>query len=86
MHQTNIKGAVCVLFVTCLGCGMSHLSLAAAAEATGKNFLWLDIADKHPTLLPGRLSDSHNIIQYLPCNKDSLEEICFLDVNEISSG
>jgi hypothetical protein len=65
---------------------MSLPSVAAACEATGKKFLWLDFTDKHPALLPGCLTDSHNTIQYFPCSKDNLEEIRFPDVNGIGSG
>jgi hypothetical protein len=57
-----------------------------AVAATGKKFLWLRIAYKHPSLLPSYLADSHNAIQYIPCGKDDLKEIGFLDVNGTGSG
>jgi len=65
---------------------MSHVAVAAAAEATWKKFLWLRFAYKHPILLPGCLTDSHNTIQCIPCGKDDLKEIGFLDVNGTGSG
>lgn len=60
--------------------------LHVAAAATGKKFPWLHFAYKHPTLLPGCLTDSHNMIQYIPCGKDDPKEIGFLDVNGTGSG
>jgi hypothetical protein len=54
---------------------MSCVAVAAAAgKATGKKFLWLRFANKHPTLLPGCLTDSRNTIQYIPCGKDDLKK------------
>jgi hypothetical protein len=61
---------------------MSHVAVAA----TGKKLVWLHFAYKHPTLLSSCLTDSHNTIQYIPCGKDDLKEIGFLDMNGTGSG
>ena len=70
----------------CLGYGMSHVAVAAAGEVTGKKFLWLHFAYTHQTLLPSCLTDSDNTMQYIPCGKDDLKEIGFLDVNVTGAG